>query len=210
MYATAIAEDGSVGSEEVVLAVGGELGGGATLLRLAALRSLNQLLSKDLKFGVRTYVKEGRYYYIAATGDDAARLMRILAVAAPSAGGGYLSPKFDGFVEKAQVRVRSGEGSIRRTPKGLSAPSAGGRYLSPKFKRFVGEAQVAVRLNRDSIRLTKSGRVAADLTISEGGVEVKYNVYLLSDKVELQFSSTDRSRAELADAIARWLEETRR
>jgi hypothetical protein len=170
MYATAIAEDGSVGSDKVEPAVGGELGGEATLLRLAALRRLDQLLSKDLKFDVRTYVDEG-IYRITAYGEDAARLMRILAVAAPSAGGGYLSPKFEGFV---------------------------------------GEAQVAVRLNRDSIRLTKSGRVAADLTISEGGVEVKYNVYLLSDKVELQFSSTDRSRAELADAIARWLEETRR
>jgi len=171
MYATAIAEDGSVGSDKVEPAVGGELGGEATLLRLAALRRLDQLLSKDLKFDVRTYVKRGRYCNIAATGEGAARLMRLLAA---------------------------------------SAPSAGGRYLSPRFEGFVGEARVEVHLDRDSIRLTKSGRVAADLTISEGGVEVKYNVYLLSDKVELQFSSTDRSRAELADAIARWLEETRR
>jgi len=146
MYATAIAGDGTVKSDRVKLAVGGELGGGAALLRLATLHLLNELLSKDLRFGVRTYVKEGRYYYIAATGDDAASLMRLLAVAAPSAGGGYLSPKFDGFV---------------------------------------GEGQVAVRLDEGSIRLTEGGLVAADLTISEGGVEVKYNVYL-QDKVELQ------------------------
>jgi len=164
MYATAIAGDGSVGSRRVELTVGGELGGGAALLRLAALRSLNELLPDDLKFGVRTYIKEGRYYYIAATGDDAARLMRILAVAAPSAGGGYLSPKFDGFVEKAQVGVRLDEGSIRRTQSGL---------------------------------------VAADLTISEGGVDVKYNVYLREDAIELQFDSTDRGRAELAARLLR-------
>ena len=94
MYATAIAGDGYVGPREVELAVGGELGGGATLLRLATLRLLNELLPGGLKFDVRTYMKEGRYYYITAYGDDAARLMRILAVSAPSAGGGYLSPKF--------------------------------------------------------------------------------------------------------------------
>jgi hypothetical protein len=159
MYATAIAGDGSVERGRVVLTVGGELGGGAALLRLAALRQLNELLSKDLKFGVHTYVKEGRYYRIAAYGDDAARLMRLLAVAAPSAGGGYLSPKFEGFVEEARVEVRLDEGSIRRT---------------------------------------KRRRVAADLTISEGGVDVKYNVYLREHDILLQFVSTDRSRVELA------------
>jgi hypothetical protein len=158
MYATAIAGDGSVESDRVELAVGGELEGGAALLRLATLHLLNELLSEDLKFGVHTYVKEG-IYLIAATGDDAARLMRLLAVAAPSAGGGYLSPKFDGFVGEAQVRVRSDEGSIRRTKRGL---------------------------------------VAADLTISEGDIKVKYNVYLREHDITVQFSSADRSRAELA------------
>jgi len=121
MYATAIAGDGTVESGRVELAVGGELGGGATLLRLAALRLLNELLPEDLKFGVHTYVKEG-IYLIDATGGDAARLMRLLAVAAPSAGGGYLSPKFDGFVEKARVEVRLDEGSIRLTQKASSPP----------------------------------------------------------------------------------------
>ncbi len=48
-----------------------------------------------------------------------------------------------------------------------------------------------------SVKLTDGGNVAADLIISGGGVAVKYNVYL-SDKIELHFSSTDRSRAELA------------
>ncbi|MFP3200226.1 MAG: PaRep2b protein, partial [Thermoproteus sp.] len=162
MYATAIAGDGTVESRRVELAVGGELGGGAALLRLATLHLLNGLLPKDLRFGVRTYVGEGRYYNIAATGDDAARLMRILAVSAPSAGGGYLSPKFDGFVGEARVEVRPG-----------------------------------------GIRLTPKGHVAADLTISEGGVDVKYNVYLRRDEIELQFQSTDRGRAELAARLLR-------
>ncbi len=158
MYATAIAGDGAVEPREVVLAVGGELGGGAALLRLAALRSLNGLLPDGLRFGVHTYVKEGRYYNIAATGEDAARLMRLLAVVAPSAGGRYLSPKFEEFVEKARVEVR---------------------------------------LDRDSIRQTEGG-VAADLTISEGGADVKFNAYLRKDDILLRFQSSDRGRVELA------------
>jgi len=156
MYATALAGDGHVGHRLVVLAVGGELGGGAALLRLAALLLLNQLLSDKLKFGIRTYVARDRYYYIAATGEDAARFKRLLAVSAPSAGGGYLSPKFEEFVKEARVEVRFG-----------------------------------------GVRLTKKGRVATDLTISEAGIAVKYNVYL-RDEIELKSISTDRSRAELA------------
>ncbi len=57
MYATVAAGDGTVGRRSVVLAVGGELGGGAALLRLATLHMLNQLLPDGLKFGVRTYVE---------------------------------------------------------------------------------------------------------------------------------------------------------
>ncbi len=49
-----------------------------------------------------------------------------------------------------------------------------------------------------SLRLTKKCRVAAaDLTISEGGVAVKYNVYL-RDGIALEFGSTDPNRVELA------------
>jgi hypothetical protein len=158
MYATALAGDGTVRSKRVELVVGGELGGGATLLRLAALRLLNRLLSKELKFDMRVYVRNGNLYNIAAYGENAAGLMRLLAV---------------------------------------SAPSAGGEYLSPKFNEFVEEAKVEVRLDKDSIRLIKKGRVAADLTISEAGAAIKYNVYL-SKAILLNFESTDRSRVELA------------
>jgi len=156
MYASALAGDGHVGRKLVELTVGGELGGGAALLRLATLHLLNQLLSEDLKLNVRAYIKRGRYYDITASGENAARFMRLLAVSAPSAGGGYLSPKFDDFVEAAHVEVRPG-----------------------------------------SLRLTEGGNVAADLIISEGGVAVKYSVYL-RDAIVLEFGSTDRGRVELA------------
>jgi hypothetical protein len=46
-----------VGPDKVELTVGGELGGGAALLRLATLHLLNQLQLNELKFGIRTYVK---------------------------------------------------------------------------------------------------------------------------------------------------------
>jgi 23S rRNA pseudoU1915 N3-methylase RlmH len=163
MYATAIAGDGSVESGRVMLTVGGELGGGAALLRLAVLHLLNQLLPDKLKFNARIYVERGRYN-IAATGENAARFMRLLAVSAPSAGGEYLSPKFDEFME---------------------------------------EAKVEVRLDVNSIRRTEGDNVAADLTISEGGIEIKYNVYLRKDHILLDFHSADRSRAELAARLLR-------
>jgi len=107
-------------------------------------------------------VVRDRYYYIAAYGENAARLKRLLAVTAPSAGGGYLSPKFDEFVEAARVEVRPGD-----------------------------------------VKLTDGGLVAADLTISEGGAAVKYNVHLRENAIELKFQSTDRSRAELAARLLR-------
>jgi len=157
MYATAVAGDGTVGRKLVELAVGGELGGGAALLRLATLLLLNKLLPDEWKLGIRTYVVRDRYYYIVAYGEDVARFTRLLAVSAPSAGGEYLSPKFDQFVEAAKVEVRFG-----------------------------------------NIRLSDKGHVAADLTISEGGADIRYNVYLREHDVSLKFQSTDRSRVELA------------
>ncbi len=105
MYATALAGDSHVGPGEVVLTVGGELGGGAALLRLAALHLLNRHLPDELKFDARIYVGESRYYRIAAYGENAAGLMRLLAVSAPSADGVYLSPKFKEFMKETQVEV---------------------------------------------------------------------------------------------------------
>ncbi len=54
----------------------------------------------------------------------------------------------------------------------------------------------------EGLRRTPSGRVAADVTISVGGVAVKYNVYL-QNEVVLEFQSTDRNRAELAARLLR-------
>jgi hypothetical protein len=58
-------------------------------------------------------------------------------------------------------------------------------------------AKGALNIGWEGLRQTKGGRVAADLTISEGGVDVKYNIYLRKD-ITLEFRSTDRSRVELA------------
>ncbi len=52
-------------------------------------------------------------------------------------------------------------------------------------------------------RRTEDGPVAADLIISEGGVDVKYNVYLRGHDIVVQFNSTDRGRAELAARLLR-------
>jgi len=59
-------------------------------------------------------------------------------------------------------------------------------------------AREVLSISWERLRQTDKGRVVADLTISEGGAAVKYNVYLRGDAVELQFRSTDRSRVELA------------
>jgi hypothetical protein len=55
----------------------------------------------------------------------------------------------------------------------------------------------------EGLRRTEGGRVAADLTISEGDIEIKYSVYLRGDAIELHFESTDRSNAELAARLLR-------
>jgi hypothetical protein len=55
------------------------------------------------------------------------------------------------------------------------------------------------------IRRTPRGLVAADLTISEGGVKVKFNVYL-QNTIELKFASTDRGRAEFAADFLRLMD----
>jgi hypothetical protein len=59
-------------------------------------------------------------------------------------------------------------------------------------------AEGALNVGWRGLRLTEGGRVAADLVISEGDIEVKYNAYLRSNAIELRFESTDRSRVELA------------
>jgi len=78
------------------------------------------------------------------------------------------------------------------------------RFKSHKLAEAVGlGAGGALGVGWEGLRKTKGGRVAADLTISEAGAAVKYNVYLRRDDILLQFASTDRSRAELAARLLR-------
>jgi hypothetical protein len=55
----------------------------------------------------------------------------------------------------------------------------------------------------EGLRRTPSRLVAADLTLSEAGAAIKYNVYLRIDHILLEFRSADRSRVELATHLLR-------
>jgi hypothetical protein len=70
-----------------------------------------------------------------------------------------------------------------------------------KNHKLVGAVELgAERLSVgwEGLRRTDKGRVAADLTISEGDITIKYNVYLRKSAIVLQFVSSDRGRVELA------------
>ncbi|MFZ8807877.1 MAG: PaRep2b protein, partial [Pyrobaculum sp.] len=200
MYATALAGDGAVGPYDVWLTVGGELGGGAALLRLAALHLLNPLLPDEMKFGIRTYVKEGRYYSIVSTGEDAVRLKRILAVSAPSAGGGYLSDKFNELVKEARVEVRVD--NIRETESGYVAAdliiSEGGAAV--KYNVYLREE--AIELQFHSTDRSRVELAAHLLKLAGVNAEVKkesgrdaWCVWVTTDKLTA-------GHKELRDAIA--------
>jgi hypothetical protein len=77
------------------------------------------------------------------------------------------------------------------------------KVINYKLAEAVRLGAEGLSVSWEGLRRTPSGRVAADLIISEGGVAVKYNVYLRGDAVELQFASTDRSRVELAARLLR-------
>jgi hypothetical protein len=71
------------------------------------------------------------------------------------------------------------------------------RIINHKLDEAVKLGAEGLNVSWEGLRRTEKGRVTADLTISEAGVAVKYNVYLRKD-ILLQFRSTDRSRVELA------------
>jgi hypothetical protein len=206
MYATAVAGDGTVEAQSVMLTVGGELGGGAALLRLAALHLLNQLLPDELKFNARIYVGEGRYYRITATGEDAARLKRLLAVSAPSAGGKYLSEKFNEFVEEARMEVQFD--NIRRTKKNvaadltLSEAGAAVKYSIYLWKEITLEFQST---DRDSVEL------AARL-LRLAGISTEVKKKMSNREVWRIWATTDMlaaGRMELRDALVKIVETAR-
>jgi DUF971 family protein len=84
-------------------------------------------------------------------------------------------------------------------------PLLGGdeRIINYKLVEAVKLGAEGLSVSWEGLRRTPSGPVAADLTISVGGVAVKYNVYLSEKAIELEFQSTDRSRAELAARLLR-------
>jgi len=77
------------------------------------------------------------------------------------------------------------------------------RLKNHKLAEAVGLGAEGLSVSWEGLRRTEGGLVAADLIISVGGAAVKYNVYLRGDAIELQFQSTDRSRAELAARLLR-------
>jgi hypothetical protein len=70
------------------------------------------------------------------------------------------------------------------------------RLKSHKLAEAVKLGAEGLDIRWEGLRRTEGG--AADLTLSEAGIAVKYNVYLRSEDILLQFRSTDRSRVELA------------
>jgi hypothetical protein len=77
------------------------------------------------------------------------------------------------------------------------------RIINHKLAEAMKLAAEGLNIRWEGLRRTKKGHVAADLTISEAGIAVKYNVYLRGHDVLLEFQSTDRSRAELAARLLR-------
>jgi len=203
MYATAVAGDGHVGPDKVELAVGGELGGGAALLRLATLHLLNQLQPNKLKFGIRTYVKSGAYL-IDAYGKNAAGFMHLLAVSAPSAGGEYLSGKFNEFVEEAKVEVRVD--NIRQTERNVAADliiSVGGAAL--KYNVHLSDDEIRLEFkSTDRSRVELAARLlrhaGVNAEVKKVGSEDVWRVTATTDMLAA-------GRKEFRDAVRKVVEE---
>jgi hypothetical protein len=126
---------------------------------------------------------------------------------------------------KAALAAHGIKAEVRRTGGALHVIVSGGdavklaglyfRYGAPLLEgdeRFINHKLAeAMKLAAEGLsvsweglrRRTEGGPVAADLTISEGDVAIKYNVYLSENAIELQFYSTDRSRVELAARLLR-------
>ncbi len=76
------------------------------------------------------------------------------------------------------------------------------RITNHKLAEAVKLATEGLNVSWEGLRRTKN-RVAADLIISVGGAAVKYNVYLRTTDIMLQFQSSDRGRVELATRLLR-------
>jgi len=76
------------------------------------------------------------------------------------------------------------------------------RVINYKLAGAVELGAGGFNISWEGLRRTEGG-AAADLTISEAGIAVKYNVYLREHDISLKFRSTDRSRVELAARLLR-------
>jgi hypothetical protein len=76
------------------------------------------------------------------------------------------------------------------------------KVINHKLAEAVKLGAGGLSISWEGLRRTEGG-AAADLTISESGTAVKYNVYLREHDVSLEFQSTDRSRVELAARLLR-------
>jgi hypothetical protein len=72
------------------------------------------------------------------------------------------------------------------------------KVINHKLADAVELGAEGLNVSWEGLRRTEGGLVAANLIISEAGITVKYNVYLLKDAILLQFESSNRSRVELA------------
>jgi len=128
-------------------------------------------------YGIKAEVVDaGRGFNVVASGDGAVRLARLYLLYGPP------------WLEKDERNANHRQDD---------------RLMSHRLAETVElGARTTLNINWKGFRRTKSGHVAADLTISEGDVDVKYNVYLRND-ILLEFGSTDRSRAELAARLLR-------
>ncbi|MFZ8807869.1 MAG: PaRep2b protein [Pyrobaculum sp.] len=77
------------------------------------------------------------------------------------------------------------------------------RVINHKLAGAVELGAEGLSVGWEGLRRTEGGRVAADLTISVGGVAARYNVYLRENAIELNFQSKNRSRVELAARLLR-------
>jgi tetratricopeptide (TPR) repeat protein len=75
------------------------------------------------------------------------------------------------------------------------------KVINYKLSEAVELGAEGLNIRWEGLRKTPRGHVAADLTISEASVAVKYNVYLRETDILLRFRSTDRGRAELATRL---------
>ncbi|MFP3266816.1 MAG: PaRep2b protein [Thermoproteus sp.] len=127
--------------------------------------------------GIRAEVRDiGRGFYVVASGGDAVRLARLYFLYGPP------------LLEKDERNANHKQDD---------------RLMNHRLAETVElGARTTLNINWKGFRRTKSGHVAADLVISEGGVDIKYNVYLRND-ILLEFGSTDRGRVELAARLLR-------